>query len=181
MKSNEDISDNGYHDELELEVNSHINNQYKSIYEEMCSNITTERRRKNISYADATDNKLKNLEKGKTQKDGICFLCNTFKRVDSYYGKKIRSAYGFRVENTKNGNIYKLNEKNTPHTRIFSLYLPYIILISITVLIYFIDNIEDLVFPYLFGSGLLMIFYILIKAIKYAIIQKKCKKKNINK
>ncbi|CAI7720784.1 hypothetical protein, conserved [Plasmodium vivax] len=181
MKSNEDISDNGCHDGLELKVNSQFNKKDKIAYEKMSSNLTTEKRRKNISYSDATDNKINNSEKLKTQKKGICCLCNTFKSVDSYYGKKIRSAFGISVENTKNGNMYVYNAEKMSFIKIFSLFLPYIILISIAVLIFFVEGIENHVFLFFFGLFLFMIFYILVKAIKYAIIQKKSKKKNINK
>ncbi|VUZ99507.1 hypothetical protein PVP01_0002220 [Plasmodium vivax] len=180
MKSNEDISDNGCHDGLEHKVNSHINNQGKSIYGKMSSNITTEKKRKNIFYDDPTDNKLKNLEMPKAQKDEICCLCTAFKNMDSYYAKKILIALGISVEKTNNRNMYVYNEEKMSYIKIFSLFLPYIILIIVTVLIFFVEVIEH-AFPYLFGLGFFMIFYILIKAIKYAVLQKKNKKKIINK
>ncbi|KMZ79352.1 hypothetical protein PVIIG_06266 [Plasmodium vivax India VII] len=107
------------------------------------------------------------MENNEIPKKNISCKLNPFNEIDSHYDKKIKNIFDILYKNEEN----KRSNKNFLRMKFFanicSMFLPHISILCIGLFFMYIDQIPWC-FIILFPLGIIMLWYILKKGIKYA-------------
>lgn len=110
---------------------------------------------------------IKNIkENAVLPKKSKCFIFKPLKRIDSFFEKTIRSAFGFTCEKKGNKKIYSMSSQNISLKKIVTVFTPPILLYLLGFMFLYSIYFVHIIFSLIIMSSLIST-YVFIKALKY--------------
>ncbi|SBS99479.1 Plasmodium exported protein (Pm-fam-a like), unknown function [Plasmodium ovale curtisi] len=95
---------------------------------------------------------------------------NTFNKIDSYFEKNIRCAFGFIIEDNEENKIYKQSSKNSSLRKLLLICTLPILFLSLGSILLFPTKLPFSIML-LFFLSIIVVTYISIKALKYVWVE----------
>ncbi|SBS90626.1 Plasmodium exported protein (Pm-fam-a like), unknown function [Plasmodium ovale curtisi] len=133
-------------------------------------NICTYKEKSKSVFEELKKIKLRDVKVKKPLKKEKTSSFNTFSKIDSYFEKNIRYAFGFTIEDNEENKIYKQSLRNSSFKKFLFIYTPPILILSLGSILLFPTKLPFSIML-LFFLSIIVVTYISIKALKYVWIE----------
>ncbi|SBT58120.1 Plasmodium exported protein (Pm-fam-a like), unknown function [Plasmodium ovale wallikeri] len=133
-------------------------------------NICTVKEKSKSVFEELKKIKLRDVKVKKPLKKKETSSFSTFSKIDSYFEKNIRYAFGFTIEDNEENKIYKQSLRNSSFKKFLFIHTPPILILSLAIILFY-PTIFVFVIIFLFSLSTTVVSYIFIKALKYVWIE----------